>query len=443
MPLSRTFGQGFHLFSTMSPFLRILCAGAALLAHAVHAQDVRYSAFGTIGYTRSSSEYRYQRAIDSDGTLARDSLFGVQLDASLAPALSATVQARLAPASNNDEEVNLRLPWAFLSWRPSNALTVQAGKMRLPVLLYAENIDVGATFPFARLPVEIYAILPAWDFYGVSAAGHWTPGALEVDLDSFVGWSRTSSRVYLRDRPGSNGPVAWFEGIHGGLAGAVLSVRRDDSRYRLGVLVWDTRLDTLSFARDYPYVPIAPGIGYYQTANDLPGPGVQMQARTRSQIVTAGFESELPAGFRAVGEGVIRWGDRVSTAAGTDAWGGYLSLLRPMGAWTPYVYGATLRSSSRARKLYATLNGNRVPDFVPNAAMLNATQIWGADSVIVSDQRTWALGTSYALARGQVVKAEWQRTHVGLKSAFLDVPAGTPEGGRQLDVFSLSYSFSF
>lgn len=414
-----------------------------MLAQTSAAQDVRYSAFGTIGYARSTTEHLYQRAIDGDGTLARDSIFGVQLDAALAPGLSATVQARLAPAGNSDEEVNLRLPWIFLSWRPDNALTLQAGKMRLPVLLYAENIDVGTTFPFARLPVEIYAILPSWDFYGLSASGHWAPGSLEVDLDGFAGWSRMSTRVYLRNRPGLNGPMAWFEGTHGGLAGTVLTVRREESRFRLGLLVWDTQLDTLSFAKDYPYVPIAPGIGYYQTANDMPGPGVQMLAKTRAHILTAGFENELPAGFRAVGEGVVRWSDRVATAAGTDAWGGYLALLRPTGAWTPYVYGATLRSSSRARKLYAALNGSRVPDFVPGAAQINATQIWGADSVVLSDQRTWAVGTSYALARGQAIKAEWQRTHVGRKSAFLDVPEGAPEGGRQLDVFSLSYSFSF
>ncbi len=427
----------------MSLFLRILCVGLALLAQASAAQDVRYSAFGTIGYARSTDEHRYQRAVDSDGTLARDSLLGAQIDAALTPELGATVQARLAPAGNNDEEVNLRLPWAFLSWRPDNALTIQAGKMRLPVLLYAENIDVGATFPFARLPVEIYAILPSWDFYGVLASGHWTPGALEVDLDGFAGWSRTSARVYMRNRPGSDGPVAWYEGIHGALVGTVLTVRRGDNRYRLGVLAWDARLDTMRFAKDYPYVPIAPGTGYYQTSNALPGPGVVMRDRIRSQIVSVGFENELPGGFRAVGEGVLRWGERVDLAAGTDAWGGYLSLLRPTGAWTPYVYAASLRSSSRARKLYAKLNGSRIPDSVPDAALLNASQIWGADTVILSDQRTWAVGTSYALASGQVLKAEWQRTHVGRKSAFLDVPEGTSEGSRQLDVFSLSYSFSF
>lgn len=80
---------------------------------------------------------------------------------------------------------------------------------------------------------------------------------------------------------------------------------------------------------------------------------------------------------------------------------------------------------------------------MPGAAQINASQLWGADTLLLSDQRTWAVGTAYALGRGQVLKAEWQRTHVGRKSTFLDVPEGTREGGRQLDVFSLSYSFSF
>ncbi len=61
----------------------------------------------------------------------------------------------------------------------------------------------------------------------------------------------------------------------------------------------------------------------------------------------------------------------------------------------------------------------------------------------MTDQRTWAVGTSYALARGQLLKAEWQRTHTGLASIFVDAPLGTRSGGQQLDVFSLSYNFSF
>jgi hypothetical protein len=69
----------------MSLLLRILCVGLALLAQASAAQDVRYSAFGTIGYARSTDEHRYQRAVDSDGTLARDSLLGAQIDAALTP----------------------------------------------------------------------------------------------------------------------------------------------------------------------------------------------------------------------------------------------------------------------------------------------------------------------------------------------------------------------
>jgi hypothetical protein len=421
-----------------------LCA-ATLTALPVVADDLRWSGFGTVGYARSDNEHRYQRFIDSDGTLTRDTLFGVQADAALTPEVSATVQVRLAPAGNSDKEWNARLPWAFLSWRPSNELTVRGGKLRIPMLLYSENIDVGTTFPFARLPIEMYSILPTWDFYGLSVSRSWMPGKLEVDLEGFAGWAHGTWRVYLRDQQLLTGarPGAWHEGISGAFVGGILTVREAENRYRFAALAWDTQLDTLQFGADYPYVQVAPGVGYYQVDNRLPGPGVSMKDRVRFYTLSAGVERELSAGFRLVGELAWRRSEKISLASGTNSLGAYLALLKPMGSWTPYVYGASLRSSDYARNLYSNLERSRLPASVPGADIVNVSQRWAADSALVFDQRTVALGTTYALGRGQLIKAEWQRTRTGLTSAFYDAPLGASSSGQKVDVFSLSYSFTF
>jgi|APMI01.1.fsa_nt_gi hypothetical protein len=430
----------------MNSLIRLvtLCV-ATLTAVPVVADDLRWSGFGTVGYARSGNEFRYQRFIDSDGTLTRDSLFGVQADAVLTPEVSATVQVRLAPAGNSDEEWNVRLPWAFLSWRPSNELTVRGGKLRIPMLLYSENIDVGTTFPFARLPIEIYSILPTWDFYGLSVGRNWMPGNLDVDLDGFAGWAHGTWRVHLRDAPPQLGvqPGSWYEGISGAFVGAILTVREAESRYRFAALAWDAQLDTLQFGVDYPYVQVAPGVGYYQVDNRLPGPGVQMKDRIRFYTLSAGLEQELQAGFRLVGELAWRRSERIGLASGTNSLGSYLALLKPIGSWTPYIYGAALRSSDHARTLYSSLDRSRLPAAVPGAAVVNASQTGAADSALVFDQRTVALGATYAVGRGQVVKAEWQRTRIGLVSAFYDAPLGVSSGGQKIDVFSLSYNFAF
>lgn len=432
----------------MRRFLGVILAGLAVssCAYAAESADVRLSSFGTLGYARSGNEHRYQRFIDSDGTLTRDSLLGFQADAVLTPEVTATVQARFAPSESSDKEWNVRLPWAFLAWRPSNELILRAGKLRIPMLLYSENIDVGTTFPFARLPIEVYSILPTWDFYGLSVGRSWFLGSTDVDLEGFAGWAQGTWRVYLRDDPLLvPGAVSggWHEGISGAFVGTILTVREAESRFRVSVLAWDSQLDTLKFGVDYPYVPVAPGVGYYQTDPRTPGPGVPMKDSVRFYTLSVGLERELGAGFSLISELAWRRSERMSLASGTNSLAGYLAVLKPMGAWTPYVYGASLRSSEHARSLYATLEGSRLPSSVPGAAVVNLTQRWGADSALVFDQHTLALGTTYALGRGQVLKAEWQRTHTGLTSAFYDAPLGASSRGQKLDVFSLSYSFSF
>ena len=88
---------------TLKPFLRLLAA-APLAAGALPAvaDDISVSGFGTLGYAVSNRPYIYQRFIDDRGTLNRDSVFAVQVDARIAPRFTATAQLKLAPDTADD-----------------------------------------------------------------------------------------------------------------------------------------------------------------------------------------------------------------------------------------------------------------------------------------------------------------------------------------------------
>lgn len=424
---------------------RLASLALALCSSAGLADELRFSAFGTVGYAISNNAYRYQRFIDSDGTLVRDSRFGVQLDADLAPTWRATVQARLAPSADDDKAWAVDLPWAFLSWRPNNDWLVRIGKTRVAALLYAENMDVGTTYAFARLPVEVYSIAPTQDLYGVALTRSWLGQSLDVDLDGFAGWGHAAWRAYFRDPlPGEKSrPGSWFEGFGGPMASATLTLRQGDNRFRVNASAWDIRLDSRPYLTSYPYVALAPGVGYYQVDGALPGPGVKAQRRTHNYAASAGAEFALPAGLQSVAELVWRGGDQINTGAGTHSTSGYLAFLRPTGRWTPYAYGAWMRSSAYARRLEASLNATQLPDYVPGAAIVNTLQRNAADAALVVDQRTWAVGTSYAAGSGQLLKLEWQRTLTGQGSAFLDTPLGVERAHQRVGVVSFSYNFAF
>lgn len=427
----------------MNPLLRMLAAaaGAALTLPSL-AQDVSLSGFGTLGYAQSNRSWTYQRFVDDGGTLQRDTRLGVQIDARLAPEWSATVQASLAPSISSDRQWDVSLPWAFLSWRPSNDLLLRAGKLRLPLLLYSESLDVGTTFEFARLPTEVYSLSPTSDVIGLAISKSWLGETRDVDVEAYVGRAKSSWRIYTRDAvPGLRAQGAGFEDIDLLLAGVLMTVREGDNRYRLSAHRVDVQRKGGPMDVTYPYVPIGGGLGYYQVSNMQPGPGVPTEEGVLNYTFTAGVELALPRNFTLVGEAMRRKVTRMTT--GTDSWAAYTALLKRIGPWTPYIYASCIRSSGDSRALSTALNGNTLPDFVPNAAMLNAGQRAAADGLTVFEQSSWAIGTSYTLAPGQKLKAEWLRSRTGSASAFVDAPAGESSGHRTIDVLSFSYNFTF
>jgi hypothetical protein len=150
-----------------------------------------------------------------------------------------------------------------------------------------------------------------------------------------------------------------------------------------------------------------------------------------------GADMALGSGFRLIGEYVRRRVPNIDT--GPDSQGGYLALLKPIDAWTPYVSVARLQSVSRTRNLYNRVNGNTVS----GSALLNASQRAGADVIMAYDQATWALGTSYRLSPTSKLKVEWARTRTGDVSYLIDAPPGGETGRKTLNVFSASYNVTF
>jgi len=159
--------------------------------------------------------------------------------------------------------------------------------------------------------------------------------------------------------------------------------------------------------------------------------------KIRVPIVTLAASVSLPENFRLTGEfGKMRID---SASRGLNRWGGYLALSKRIGAWTPYVYYAKVKSSDEARSLYRQFNDNAN---VVDPAYRTYQRLM-ADLLAAYDQSTVALGTSYWVSSKSVIKAEWSRVDTGLVSSFVDAPVGGESGNRRIDIFSLSYSFTF
>ncbi len=399
-------------------------------AMALDAPEWSASGFGTLGYAVSDQPYRYQRFIDDEGTFQRDTILGAQVDVKFNPTWSATLQGTLAPAMNKDSGWALRTTWAFVSWRPDNDWTVRLGKQRVPFYLHSENLDVGQTYEFARLPAEMYALSPTTDILGAGVSRSWASSLGDVTLDVAAGGTDLTARAYSRDM----GP--YFMPVHSNVASAVLTLRAAASTWRLGLHHVETRRrDGQGFPSHYPFNSM---LGYYE----IQGPNVGYARRITNDILTLGFDTALGGNWRLISE-LVR-NVQSKTDNGFNTAGGYVALQTRIDRFSPYVSHGVLRSTDASLRTVRQLDGVSLPGSSIGVAQVNASQRIAADIMAVYDQSSWAVGSSYALTPQSKLKLEWLNTRIGERSAMVDAPRGSEVIRHQrINVLSLNYNFVF
>ena len=427
------------------PLATALLGTSALFAAApALAVDAGFSGFATLGYALSDSPYTYQRFIDDQGSFKRDTLVAGQLDLHLAPAWSATVQLRAAPHSHDDDKWRVEASLAFLAWRPNNDWLLRAGKFRVPFYMYSEALEVGLAHDMARLPYEMYSITPTNDFRGFFGTRSLFVDAREFSLDGYAGQTDAWVRTWARDGvPGGVPAGANFMQVHVRVMGLVLTGRDPTLTWRLGYHSTRTRRgDGRQLPVTFPRVDVAPGIGYWQIDNALPGPGVPGVSTIRNHIVTAGFEWQLGEGWRVAGE-ALQMKQR-DTEAGSEQRSAYLALFKQIGRFTPYVSLARERSGGKLLEWRRRLVSNPMPAFIPGADQINAANRFAGETLFAYDQHSLALGLSYAIAPQAKLKAEWMRTKVGEASNHFDTPPGQADAqGLRVDTLSVNFNVAF
>lgn len=423
-------------------FLAVLAAPLPALA-----QDLAWSGFATLGYARSvDAPGRYLRWIDDNGSFDASSVAALQLDARFNPSWSATVQLKAAPSERADNRWALRPAWAFLAWRPNDDWLLRAGRLRAPLYLYSESLDIGVAHSMARLPVEMYSIAPTNEFNGVSAS-YTRPGPLlpdsELTLDAYSGRTSATARFWLRDgAPPQLNPGAMFLSVDLTITGLIATLRSPRTTLRFGLHEARTTQSGVRTPVDYPFVPIGPGLGYYRMNEQLPGPPIETVARIRNQILTLGADHRFGDGWRLTAE--LARNQQFRTRLGSNTLGGYVALSKDIGAFTPYVSLGRLTTGDMQLDRYKRLTSNLLPDMVTGAAQINAAQRIGAETIYAADQTTWALGTAWRTPVGGTLKMEVGSVHVGEVSRLIDAPSGQPSPRNQrFGTWTLSYSVAY
>ncbi|MCK6427193.1 MAG: hypothetical protein L6Q75_19220 [Burkholderiaceae bacterium] len=401
------------------------------------------SGFGTLGWARSNRTWAYQRSIDDGGSARADSVLGAQADLQFDSRWSAALQLRLAPSNRDETAWRLRPSWAFVAWRPDNDWLLRAGRLRLPAYLNSEQLDVAATYNAARLPAEVYAVLPPDNLDSLDITRSWSIGDGELSLDVYGGRSKQTLRAWVRDGIGEElSTGANFIRMTTEAQGVVATWLAPDTKARLGLhRVVVTPPAGMAVVEEPSGVPLGPGVGFWQTAPGMPGPGVETVAHLKSWYLAGGVEFSPAPGWRVTME--LNRVRPVNTQRSIDTRGGYLSLTRQIGRWSPYLTFGRLKSSGSSLAWARTLDETTVPSAVPGSTLLNASMRASADAVPVYDQRAWSFGGAYALSPTHRLKAEWLHTRAEVSSMFDLAPGEKLFRPRSIDVLSVNYSFTF
>nr|WP_136249643.1 porin [Ningiella ruwaisensis] len=131
---------------------KVALATALALSASANA-DVRVNGFANLvaGYSDTdSSLFDYEDSVD----FSTDSLFALQLSGDITDKLTATGQI----VARGADDYKADFEWAYLTYTVSDNLDISAGRLRLPLFLYSESLDVGYSYHWITAPNPVYSI---------------------------------------------------------------------------------------------------------------------------------------------------------------------------------------------------------------------------------------------------------------------------------------------
>jgi hypothetical protein len=149
--------------------------------------DLQIHGFSDLVGSMSNTDVPLDRIENRGSRLSLDpeTDFGLNLSADLGNNL--TLFSQLLGSGDDNGQYKVGVDWIFVTYRPTDAFAIRAGRQINPLFLYAEQADVGFTYLWTRLPNEVYSIYPLDSFTGLSAIYTFFLGNLRLKADLFGG----------------------------------------------------------------------------------------------------------------------------------------------------------------------------------------------------------------------------------------------------------------
>jgi hypothetical protein len=277
-----------------------------------------FNGFISGAYVSADNDAGYNYT-DNSANFSQDSKIGFQGTFNISDSTQAVMQLMMRGEYDWDVEAE----WAYLSHRFDNGIKVRGGKLRVPLFMYSDYLDVGYAQPFARPPEEVYGTIPFSSYTGAGIAYDVEYDDSTLSMQAFGGESDVkNTNVKLSNLMGAN--LSWTD--------EVWTLR---GVYATAILDGDV---TRSAQAQVPGQPAGTMFTVERTLLSI------NDARGEFVGVGASYDNgEMLA--------VIEWTRAEVDGAYPDTDAGYITLGYRIKAFTPYVTVAYLESTDDEERL--------------------------------------------------------------------------------------------
>ena len=181
-------------------------AVAAALGFAQQANAIEWDGFLTAGFAvHDQEDAAYLDTITDDLRFDNDSKFGLQVTADVSENMQAVAQIL---AAGSDQNFDMDVEWAYLDWAINDTFSLRGGKVKEPVFLISDYIEVGYAYPWIRPPQEVYRNNPINTINGMEALIQMDVGDMSFTIQPYLG----SNNEAVPNNPGLTFDASNFYG---------------------------------------------------------------------------------------------------------------------------------------------------------------------------------------------------------------------------------------
>ncbi|RMH48569.1 MAG: DNA topoisomerase IV [Gammaproteobacteria bacterium] len=157
---------------------------ASAISGLTHAGDIEFTGFMSVtaGLVDDANSISFAGYSESDFTFEQGTLFGLQVSGQISDKVSATAQM----VARGNENYNVEAEWAYLSYQATDNGKVRFGRLRMPLYLYSDFVDVGYAYTWVRPPSAVY-YLPFNNIEGVDYYTTFVLGDFDSSLQVYYG----------------------------------------------------------------------------------------------------------------------------------------------------------------------------------------------------------------------------------------------------------------